>query len=301
MAAYWKVEESMKTLRIGDIYEKEAQDLLNSKRSVSIVHATGDIDASGDELEIPIRKFLRKRLPEKYYVGHGHIVDKNLNISAQFDVIIADSSATPILYDTENGTEYFPYESVYAIGEIKSTYNKNSKQIVNFSNSIDTLKSQMVREAVNKHYIGHGVQLGEQFGISGVKDIRNNLFNFIVFGGSGNCTTADVRAQLAQNNRNSNPNVMCFLDGAIVTQLETDNQGNPISSYVFEPWDEQIIKTKLARLKYTHDKKSGMALAVLLLSLSNHLSKTLLKSPNMTDYLTTMLAESSSEGEVVGI
>ena len=75
MAAYWKVEESMKTLRIGDIYEKEAQDLLNSKRSVSIVHATGDIDASGDELEIPIRKFLRKRLPEKYYVGHGHIVD----------------------------------------------------------------------------------------------------------------------------------------------------------------------------------------------------------------------------------
>uniref|UniRef100_UPI003080289B hypothetical protein n=1 Tax=Vibrio cholerae TaxID=666 RepID=UPI003080289B len=64
---------------------------------------------------------------------------------------------------------------------------------------------------------------------------------------------------------------------------------------------EQIIKTKLARLKYTHDKKSGMALAVLLLSLSNHLSKTLLKSPSMTDYLTTMLAESSAEGEVVGI
>lgn len=291
----------MKRFQISNIYEKEAQDLLNSKRSMSIIHATGDIDASGDELEIPVREFLRKRLPEKYYVGHGHIVDKNLNVSPQFDVIIADSSATPILYDTENGTEYFPYESVYAIGEIKSTYSKSSKQIVNFSNSIDTLKSQMFREAVNKHYIGHGIQLGEEFGISGVNDIRNNLFNFMIFGSSGNCTTTDVKTQLEQNTRYSNPNIICFLDGLIITQLKTDNNGKPISSYVFEPWDAQTIKTKLARLKYTHDNKSGMALAVLLLSLSSHLSKTLLKSPNMTDYLTTMLTESRAEGEVIGI
>lgn len=291
----------MKRLRIGDIYEKEAQDLLNSKKSVSIIHSTGDIDASGDELEIPIRKLLNKRLPDKYYVGHGHIVDKNLNISAQFDVIIASSSTTPILYDAENGTEYFPYESVYAIGEIKSTYSRSSKQIINFSNSIHKLKDQMVREAVSKYYIGHGVQLGKGFGISGVEDIRNNLFKFIVFGDSGNCTTDDIRTQLAQNSCSSNPNVMCFLDGAIVTQLATDELGNPISSYVFEPWDEQVIGTKLARLKYTHDKKSGMALAVLMLSLSNHLSKTLLKSPNMNDYLTTLLSESRAEGEVIGL
>ena len=129
-------------------------------------------------------------------VGHGHIVDSQLNVSAQFDIIIVDASSTPILFDGKNGTEYFPYESVYAVGEVKSTYDKYKRQVDYFSNAVNKVKTGMSRADVPNTYIGHGIELGDMFKISKVSDIRNKLFSFMVFGDKGNCSTEDIKGPI---------------------------------------------------------------------------------------------------------
>lgn len=289
----------MKKLPLSEIYDRDAEELLLARKTGRLLHLTGDIDASGDELEIPVRDFLRKRLPEKYYVGHGHIVDSQLNVSAQFDIIIADASSTPILFDGKNGTEYFPYESVYAVGEIKSTYNKYKNQVDYFSSSVRKVKTEMYRADVPKSYIGHGIELGEMFQVSKVNDVRNKLFTFMVFGNKGNFSTENIETQLSRNTKESNPYIMCFLDGSVVTQLATDTNGTPVKSYVFEPWDPSVRGTVLSKLDFTNTSRSGTALATLMMSLSSHLSKTLLKPPPLTKYMDVILGETSAIAEFV--
>lgn len=160
----------MKKFPIDEIYSHEASILLEAKKSVEIIHKTGDIDASGDELEIPFRQMLTKRLPLKYYVGHGHIVDSDLNVSPQFDVIIAGSSATQILYDGENGTQYFPYESVYAVGEIKSSYYKSSKYVQKYTSVVKQVLEDFYKEPVSGNYIGNGIELGAGLSVAGTRE-----------------------------------------------------------------------------------------------------------------------------------
>src|SRR4051794_28161998 len=115
--------------RLDEVYDRDAQKLLGGRKSSRIIHSSGDIDASGDEIEEPVRDLLRRRLPSKFFVGHGHIVDQQLRVSNQFDVVIADATATPILFEGENGMQYFPWKSVYAIGEIKCSYSKRKRPL----------------------------------------------------------------------------------------------------------------------------------------------------------------------------
>jgi uncharacterized protein DUF6602 len=131
---------------VNEVYQAEVDRLLNSRRRSKVIHRSGNIDASGDELEEPFREMLRRRLPSKYFVGHGHVVDQELRVSRQFDVIIADNSASPILFEAENGCQYFPWESVSAVGEIKSTYASGKRPVATFAKSVEHLKQNLKRE-----------------------------------------------------------------------------------------------------------------------------------------------------------
>jgi hypothetical protein len=61
--------------RMNEVYRQEVIRLLSARRKARVIHASGDIDASGDEIEEPFRDLLRRRLPNQYFVGHGHIVE----------------------------------------------------------------------------------------------------------------------------------------------------------------------------------------------------------------------------------
>ena len=79
-------------------------------------------EAAGNEVEVSVRDYLRRMLPPRYYVTHGHLIDTTHRVSPQLDVIIADNFSLPSLLTTRDGTEYVPATSVLAIGEVKSTY-----------------------------------------------------------------------------------------------------------------------------------------------------------------------------------
>lgn len=170
-----------RTFPITKVYHEDVQALLSSRRAGAVIHSTGDIRASGDETEIALRHFLRKRLPQKYLVGHGHVVDRFLTVSPQCDVIIADNSATPVLLEGKDGLQYFPYESVYAIGEVKATYYQSGRPISAFSNTIKEIKENLKRDAVPPEYIGNGISLGKGFKNSDFRPYKNPLLCFMFF------------------------------------------------------------------------------------------------------------------------
>ncbi len=291
----------MKIFPIAEVYVQEASKLLEAKKSVGIVHKTGDIDASGDEIEIPFRKMLSNRLPAKYYVGHGHIVDSDLNVSPQFDVIIADSSATPILYDGENGTQYFPYESIYAIGEIKSSYYKNSKYVENYISSVKKVTEELSREDVSKNYIGNGIELGSGLSVNGSKEVQNQLFSFMLFGSKNDCNSTELKQQLDSSNSIPNPNIICFLDGSVITR---SNLIETTEGYSLGPLEMDTLKQKkeelgLVEVNFTNDDKSGQAIAVLMLGLIKHLTSTRLKQPPFEKYVNSILAIAAHTGKVI--
>lgn len=128
------------------VFRSDAADILAAREKARIMHHGRDIRAAGDEVEIAFRKKLGRKLPSLYYVGHGHIVDEQLHQSSQLDIIIANNAGAPILFQAENGSEYFPYESVYAIGEVKPSYDNSRQYIHAFSDTLRSIHAQLQRE-----------------------------------------------------------------------------------------------------------------------------------------------------------
>src|ERR1700733_2224470 len=99
-----------KKLSLVDVFRADAKKLLDARERAQMVHKSGDIKASGDEVERGLRDLIASKLPGLCHVGHGHLMDSTHTVSPQLDLIIADHAATPILFKTDNGTEYVPYE-----------------------------------------------------------------------------------------------------------------------------------------------------------------------------------------------
>ena len=292
---------SEKQFPISDVYNQEASKLLNARSSVQIIHKTGNIDASGDELEMPFRNMLQKRLPAKFHIGHGHIVDANLNVSPQFDVIITDSSATPILFDGENGTQYFPYESVYAVGEVKSTYYKNKKYVEKYISSVKELLNNFSREPVDPNYIGHGITLAENFTVNNARKIQNPLFSFMIFGTKNDCKLQELDSKLESDSSPANPNIMCFLDGSIITKahLTKTPTSYQLGKLELDPLKQINKSLRLVEINFSNQDKSGQALSLLMLSIFQHLTQTRLKSPPFEKYIEKILSTAQYDGTAI--
>jgi hypothetical protein len=202
----------------------EAAEIIAAREKCLILHATSDIDAAGDEVEICVRNLLRRRLGQNYYVGHGHIVDMDWTVSPQFDVIVADASVVPAIFRSENGTEYFPYEAVHAVGETKAIYRKAKNQIEAFMKArqkISTLNRADVPANYIRGYSG-GFYFGSGFVSSDRKGAQNNLFTFMLFAGSGDFSVADGAKLYSSNAADKFPNIVCLLDRGLIVYTQFD-------------------------------------------------------------------------------
>lgn len=203
----------------------EAAEIVAAREKCLILHQTKDIDAAGDEVEVCVRNLLRRRLGHNYYVGHGHIIDSEWRVSPQFDVIVADSSVVPSVFRSENGTEYFPFESIYAVGEIKATYHRAKKPIQKFVESSGKL-SGLSRPDVPENYIrahSGGFYFGKGIVSADRKGKQNEIFTFMLFAGGGDFEVKDMANFYSNTPTEQLPNVVCLLDKGLIAYTQFDD------------------------------------------------------------------------------
>ena len=139
-------------LNIAGIFKSDAEALRRAREEAIQIHST-DIRAAGNQVEEAVRDYLRRMLHPRYHVTSGHLIDSSNLISPQVDIIIADNFNLPSLLKTKDGTEYVPITSVYAIGEVKSTYYHSQGY---YEKLYDDLKaiSEMDRPIVENTFFG---------------------------------------------------------------------------------------------------------------------------------------------------
>lgn len=275
------------------LFELDALDLVNSQKRSKVIHASKDLSASGDEVEIMFREILKRRLPTRNYVGHGHIVDKTLSSSPQFDVVIADNTNAPILFRTQKGSEYFPYESVYAVGEVKSTYYKNKRPIETFVENVAHTKASLTRETTPPNDTGIGISSSmplTQY------PYRNPFFNFIFFVESNDFRLEDIREFFLSTNTADLPNTICFLDKGLIinTRISYKSTGELTTGHInIIPEFSETTDTVENRFMFcpSNDKKyrKGSHLSNLFYVILAHLSECKLRPAAILSYLESMM------------
>src|SRR5437660_4488629 len=120
---------ALKRLSITEILNRDAAALVRAREEAGSIHGTGDIRAAGNQVEVQFRRILKKRLPARYRVTHGHALDSRGFVSPEVDAIVVDAMNSPSVFEADDGTEYVPFEGIYALGELKSTYYKSRSDI----------------------------------------------------------------------------------------------------------------------------------------------------------------------------
>ena len=88
-------------LNLDRIFTSDAKALVGAREKARTVHKS-DIRAAGNEVEVAVRDYLRRMLPPRYYVTHGHLIDTAHRVSPQLDVIIVDNFSLPSLLTTKD-------------------------------------------------------------------------------------------------------------------------------------------------------------------------------------------------------
>jgi hypothetical protein len=272
-------------------FQADAADMVAARQKALLIHHSGDIDAAGDEVEQTVRKTVGLRLPLNYYVGHGHVVDKNLTTSSQFDIVIADNRDSPILFRAMSGTEYFPFESVYAVGEVKSTYYRARTYVEDFIEAIDRLRLVLSRDSTPPNYLGHGISVGSGFTTGVSKPYQNPLFAFLLAVDAGDFRVPDMEKLYSSMPIERLPNVLCLLNrGLLVNCSVPDNRqsGEPPRINITPEFNVERpgYANKWVLLEPRDDENAlGMSLAGLFFMITSHLRTCRLMPPNMAEYL----------------
>ncbi|SDN67025.1 hypothetical protein SAMN04487957_101329 [Halomonas shengliensis] len=264
-------------LKLDEVYISEARRIFEAKKEAKIIHNSGDIVSSGDQTERAVRRFIGNRLPTRFRTTHGHVVDYCGRASPQFDIIISESLSSKSLFEAADGTEYIPYESVYAIGEIKSSFDKSKKPIESFSKSIEKLKTHLSRQ----------------------KHVKHKILTFLVFVTTEHMDYDYLEATTKSIDRPHYPSFMCFLDrGSFTyTRMSKSPQGSIIPLQYFLSDSDIAPADEKHMWSIIHwgdsDNRSGVNLMFLHLSIVQHLQTCPAGIPNLTAYMIGAMSHES--------
>jgi hypothetical protein len=285
-------------LNIEEIFRQDAQKITNARKRALLIHSTSDIKAAGNEVESSVRNFLKHRMPSNYYVGHGHIVDNNQQTSPQFDILISDNTFLPILLRTDDSTEYFSYESLYAIGEVKSTYNKYEKPIEMFCQKMKLIKDDMQREEViNTAYNGelNDNTLIRDMVFTKSNKVLNAIYSFMFFVNSESFDVSEFKRCKEKYGSKYLPNCIIFLDRGVLFfgKLTADQM-------IFEKYPEYSTDNSNEWLMTPFGKRdekdlAGNHLGYLYYSLLAHLNSSFLEPVNLMPYFNHLFIGSKSK------
>lgn len=222
---------SLPSLDLAKVFLVDAADIIVARERSMLIHQTKDIDAAGDEVEVAVREVFARRLPTRYYTGHGHVIDAALHTSPQLDIVIADGLHTPCLFRGTTGTEYFPYESVYGFGEVKSTYDKYKNPIGKFVETTRAIRTGLERKPAPPNYVGEGLFVGAALNTGVAAPYQNPLFTFMLFVDGGNFSLSDVTEIYARTPSKELPSMICILNVGVIVSCRLNQDGKTIAHY----------------------------------------------------------------------
>lgn len=228
------MSEANPTFDVCAVFANAAREILNARDMASHIHASRDIRAAGNEVEVAVRDYLAQTLPAKFHVTHGHLIDRMGVVSPQQDIIISDNVLLPALMRARDGTEYVPFDSTYAFGEVKSTYRSADEPIQKFSSSIQRIKSGLVRpDLINTAYGGEIKDDTLLFDMvhGSPNRIQNPLFTFMVFVDQGDFDHEKIKGFFAATADAYLPNVIVFLNAGVVIAAELTESGFSFNRY----------------------------------------------------------------------
>ena len=287
----------MGTLNISKFFNNEASLLRRARETCIDIHGS-DIRAAGNEVEIAVRHWLDRMLPDIVSVGHGHVIDQESNLSPQLDCILRDITHLPTLFTSADGTEYTPFESVYAIGEVKSTYYKNSRYIQNFSETLKQIDSSLKRELVeNTIYCGINSNSLIQHMLHGSSQkYLNQLFTFMLFVDSGDATTEDIADIYSAIDDAYLPDIAVLLNGCVVIKAALNDNALQIYKYhKHAPADVRWQIIPAPKIEGADATPEGKHLGFLYYCLINHIEESLLEGPNLGKYMKDVLIGAKSK------
>lgn len=286
----------MAHLNISKFFNNEASALIEARKKCVEIHGS-DIRAAGNEVEIAVRAWLQRMLPDTVSVGHGHIIDPNSAISPQLDCILRDRRHLPTLFTAADGTEYTPIDSVYAYGEVKSSYYSASKYIQEFASTKKKIKENLThalivntaKDGIKDDSLLHHMVLGSS------QPFLNQIFTFMLFIDSGDATTEEISAIYSSTEDSLLPDVAVLLNGCVIVKATIE--GNRLQIYKYsntappEVGWKIIPAPQIAGTDATHE---GKHLGYLYYCLLNHIKESALEGPDLTRYLKDLLVGSKS-------
>jgi hypothetical protein len=288
-------------LELKEVFRLDAAELTTSREKSIVVHRTDNVRAAGDEVEHATRIVLARKLQQSCKVGHGHIVDQHGSVSGQLDVIISAAPDFPSLFDCGGGAKYFPYESVYAIGEIKSSFSASKKPVHNFVKSLKEIKKDLKREAVAESFIhtgrGWGIELQNLPPIQPVNHPLNPLFAFMIFVASKGFKMSHLEELYESEHISYLPNLICFLDRGVLAYSESST--DRAMTHVYPEYASTSPNWwTLRRLAKVGDANcAGGNFALLWSILTDHLRTCVLKSAPSANYLRSWLTYNDDQEE----
>jgi hypothetical protein len=222
------------TFDVCAVFANGAKEILAARDMAGHIHASKDIRAAGNEVEVAVRDYLARTLPAKFHVAHGHLIDSAGAVSPQQDIIISDNTLLPTLMRARDGTEYVPFDSTYAFGEVKSTYRHSDEPIQKFSSSIQKIKSGLIRpDLVNTAFGGEikGDTLLFDAVHASPNRIQNPLFTFMVFVDKGDFDCEKMKNFFAATSNTYLPNIIVFLNAGVIIAADFTERGFSFNRY----------------------------------------------------------------------
>lgn len=242
-----------------------------------------NIRAAGDQVELAVKQFFIDKLFPKYHVCDGHIVDKNLKASPQFDIVICENSKNPVLFNLADKSELFYYETVYCFGEVKkSFYDKDL--IKDFCTNIKRSKAELAREEIPPTFVetsNSGFHLEEALTSL---PLRNPLFTFMFILNSSNLKDKNLDELYSNPSNKDLPNLLVLLDQGIILNVNKEDFSKGVVTINLYPEYESNENQWVLLNLYNENN----VLTYFFMLIIEHLNATTLSNPDIKKYTSNL-------------
>ncbi|MCF6140989.1 hypothetical protein L1S34_06805 [Flavobacterium sp. K77] len=267
-------------LTLSKYFQHDVEKILMAYRlSGSIQSELKNIRASGDEVELSVKNFFKEKLFPKYHVCDGHIIDKTLKVSPQYDLIISENSKNPILFNLSDKSELIYFETVYCFAEIKKSFYKNDL-ISSFSKNIKRTKKELKRDLIDPKFIetaNSGFYIEQN--LTNLP-CRNPLLSFMIFINSSQLDATKIGKFFNSKPNSELPNFIVLLDQGMI--LNVNKKEFEVGKLKINLYPEFETEENIWILININEEQNVLIYQYMMVL--EHLNNSVLSTPNLREY-----------------